>query len=128
MMNVTSRITIAACALSLLLAAECRLQAQTTDFQVYRGTQVPPEVERIYEKGLKFLTSAQNADGSFPGQYGSEPGVVGMALILAGVALFSGSIFGLVLFEIRALGPVTPIGGLCLLAGWASLVLLARTP
>jgi hypothetical protein len=49
------------------------------DFQVYRGTQVPPEVERLYEKGLKFLVSVQNADGSFPGQYGSEPGVVGFA-------------------------------------------------
>jgi uncharacterized membrane protein YgdD (TMEM256/DUF423 family) len=50
------------------------------------------------------------------------------SLILAGVVMFSGSIFGLVLFEWRALGPVTPIGGLCLLAGWASLVLLARAP
>src|SRR6187397_2897527 len=29
------------------------------DYQVYRGTQVPPEVERLYEKGLKFLVSVQ---------------------------------------------------------------------
>ena len=50
------------------------------------------------------------------------------SLIFAGVVLFSGSIFGLVLFEWRVLGPVTPIGGLCLLAGWASLLLLARAP
>ena len=64
-----------------LVAMAPVLHAQTTDFQVYRGTQVPPEVERIYEKGLKFLTSAQKADGSFPGQYGTEPGVVGMALM-----------------------------------------------
>ena len=49
-------------------------------------------------------------------------------LLLAGIVLFSGSIFGLVLFEWRWLGPVTPIGGLCLLAGWASLLLLARSP
>ncbi len=47
-------------------------------------------------------------------------------LFTAGVVLFSGSIFGLVLFELRALGPVTPLGGLCLLAGWGSLLLLAR--
>jgi uncharacterized membrane protein YgdD (TMEM256/DUF423 family) len=33
-----------------------------------------------------------------------------------------------VLFELRVLGPVTPLGGLCLLAGWASLLLLARAP
>jgi hypothetical protein len=64
-----------------ILAFAPVLCAQTTDFQVYRGTQVPPEVERIYEKGLKFLVASQNADGSFPGQYGTEPGVVGMALM-----------------------------------------------
>ena len=51
------------------------------DYQVYRGTQVPPEVERLYEKGLKYLVSAQNADGGFPGQYGNEPGVVGFVVM-----------------------------------------------
>lgn len=50
------------------------------------------------------------------------------ALFSAGIVLFSGSIFGLVLFELRFLGPVTPLGGMCLLAGWASLLLLARAP
>ncbi len=48
------------------------------------------------------------------------------ALFTAGIALFSGSIFGLVLFEFRWLGPVTPIGGIFLISGWASLLLLAR--
>ena len=67
-----------ACAFCPVLRAQ---QPATTDFQVYRGTQVPPEVERIYEKGLKFLVAAQNADGTFPGQYGTEPGVVGFALM-----------------------------------------------
>jgi uncharacterized membrane protein YgdD (TMEM256/DUF423 family) len=61
--------------------------------------------------------------------YGSATGrpiALPAALFAAGIVLFSGSIFGLVLWEIRALGPVTPLGGLCLLAGWASLLLLAR--
>ena len=48
------------------------------------------------------------------------------ALFTAGVVLFSGSIFGLVLWELRALGPVTPLGGLCLIAGWLSVLWLAR--
>jgi uncharacterized membrane protein YgdD (TMEM256/DUF423 family) len=48
------------------------------------------------------------------------------SLFTAGVVLFSGSIFGLVLWQLRALGPVTPLGGLCLIAGWASLLWLAR--
>jgi len=43
------------------------------------------------------------------------------------VVLFSGSIFGLVLFELRVLGPVTPLGGLLLIAGWASLLWWARS-
>lgn len=73
-----------ACALVPLQAQQPAQPAQpsaVTDFQVYRGTQVPPEVERIYERGLKYLVGAQNADGTFPGQYGSEPGVVGFAIM-----------------------------------------------
>jgi uncharacterized membrane protein YgdD (TMEM256/DUF423 family) len=61
--------------------------------------------------------------------YGSATGrsvTLPASLFAAGIALFSGSIFGLVLFEARALGPVTPIGGVLLIAGWASLVWLAR--
>jgi uncharacterized membrane protein YgdD (TMEM256/DUF423 family) len=42
-------------------------------------------------------------------------------LFLAGMLLFSGSLYTMTLTGIRVLGAVTPIGGLCLLAGWASL-------
>jgi len=48
------------------------------------------------------------------------------SLFLAGIVLFSGSIYLLVLTQLRWLGPVTPLGGLCLIAGWASLLWLAR--
>ena len=48
-------------------------------------------------------------------------------LFLAGILLFSGSIYLLVLTPAKWLGPVTPIGGLCLVAGWLSLLLLARS-
>lgn len=44
----------------------------------------------------------------------------------AGIVLFSGSLYGLALTSWRWLGPITPLGGLAFLAGWASLVLLAR--
>jgi uncharacterized membrane protein YgdD (TMEM256/DUF423 family) len=37
----------------------------------------------------------------------------------AGVILFSGSLYGLALQGPRWLGPITPIGGLAFLAGWA---------
>lgn len=45
-----------------------------------------------------------------------------------GVVLFSGSIYGLVLLEWRWLGPITPIGGLALMAGWLLLAIGALRP
>ncbi|MDZ4699370.1 MAG: DUF423 domain-containing protein [Rhodothermales bacterium] len=45
-------------------------------------------------------------------------------LFLAGSALFSGSLFALVLFDWPALGIVTPLGGVAFIAGW---LVLART-
>lgn len=42
-------------------------------------------------------------------------------LFAAGIVLFSGSIYLLALGGPRWLGPITPLGGLCLLAGWATL-------
>jgi len=48
------------------------------------------------------------------------------ALFAVGVVLFSGSIYLLVLTPWRWLGPVTPLGGLCLIGAWLSLFLLAR--
>jgi uncharacterized membrane protein YgdD (TMEM256/DUF423 family) len=41
----------------------------------------------------------------------------------AGIVLFSGSLYGLVLTEMRWLGPVTPIGGLLFIAGWIALLI-----
>jgi uncharacterized membrane protein YgdD (TMEM256/DUF423 family) len=42
---------------------------------------------------------------------------------VAGVILFSGSLYALALTGIRSLGIVTPFGGLCLLAGWLVLAI-----
>ena len=43
-----------------------------------------------------------------------------------GILLFSGSLYALALGGPRLLGPVTPLGGLCFIAGWLSLIPLAR--
>ncbi|MFQ5688731.1 MAG: DUF423 domain-containing protein [Gemmatimonadota bacterium] len=40
-------------------------------------------------------------------------------LFLFGIALFCGSLYALSLSGARWLGAVTPLGGLCFLAGWA---------
>jgi uncharacterized membrane protein YgdD (TMEM256/DUF423 family) len=44
-------------------------------------------------------------------------------LLVIGILLFSGSLYLLALTNLRWLGAVTPLGGLCFLAGWAWLVL-----
>lgn len=40
---------------------------------------------------------------------------------MVGILLFSGSLYGLVLTEMKWFGPVTPIGGVCLIVGWVGL-------
>jgi len=46
-------------------------------------------------------------------------------LFIAGIVLFSGSLYALVLSDIRILGAITPIGGVLFLLGWACLALFA---
>jgi uncharacterized membrane protein YgdD (TMEM256/DUF423 family) len=43
------------------------------------------------------------------------------ALLLAGILLFSGSLYSLALSGIRVLGAVTPLGGLSFIAAWLAL-------
>jgi uncharacterized membrane protein YgdD (TMEM256/DUF423 family) len=47
-------------------------------------------------------------------------------LLAAGIVLFSGSLYTMALTNVRALGAITPLGGLCFLAGWAWLVIAPR--
>jgi uncharacterized membrane protein YgdD (TMEM256/DUF423 family) len=47
------------------------------------------------------------------------------ALIIVGIALFSGSIYALSFGAPRMLGIVTPLGGLALIAGWIVFVIAA---
>ena len=39
-------------------------------------------------------------------------------LFFAGIKLFSGSLYGLSLLEMKSLGLITPIGGLCFILAW----------
>lgn len=44
-------------------------------------------------------------------------------LLLAGVVLFSGSLYVMTVSGLRWLGAITPIGGLCFLGAWLSIAL-----
>ena len=50
----------------------------------------------------------------------NRPALAGW-LFVAGILVFSGSLYGLALTGIGWLGAITPIGGLCLVAGWLAL-------
>lgn len=54
--------------------------------------------------------------------------VYAKGLFTAGMAMFSGSIYLLVLDpqRFKALGPVTPLGGVCLIGGWVALAVRSR--
>ncbi len=51
---------------------------------------------------------------------------VASGAFLLGTVLFSGSLYALAATEARALGAVTPFGGVALLVGWGALALAAR--
>jgi len=44
-------------------------------------------------------------------------------LLFVGILLFSGSLYVMALTNVRWLVAITPLGGLCFLAGWAWLVI-----
>ncbi|MEO8552826.1 MAG: DUF423 domain-containing protein, partial [Kofleriaceae bacterium] len=46
-------------------------------------------------------------------------------LFQAGIVLFSGSLYVLALTDVKALGAVTPFGGLAFIAGWIWLAISA---
>jgi uncharacterized membrane protein YgdD (TMEM256/DUF423 family) len=66
--------------------------------------------------GLALIAAGLVAD-RWPGPLTSTAGW----LFLAGIVLFSGSLYALTLSGMRGLGAITPLGGLCFLAGWACL-------
>jgi uncharacterized membrane protein YgdD (TMEM256/DUF423 family) len=46
-------------------------------------------------------------------------------LFLAGTLFFSGSLYTMAFTGVRALGAITPIGGVCFIAGWLCLAMAA---
>lgn len=67
---------------------------------------------------LALLATAWACD-RWPGAWTSAAGW----LFSAGIVLFSGSLYALVLSGVRSLGAITPVGGLAFIAGWVCLAL-----
>jgi uncharacterized membrane protein YgdD (TMEM256/DUF423 family) len=87
---------------------------------------VPPERLVIFETGVRYLMYHALALIGVAWLV-SAPGARTAASLaawsfLAGVVLFSGSLFALTLTGQRRWGAVTPIGGLAFLVGWAAVL------
>jgi uncharacterized membrane protein YgdD (TMEM256/DUF423 family) len=86
---------------------------------------VTPERLAVFETGVRYhlvhalaIVAAAGAAHVAPASAG--PRWAG-ALFAAGVLLFSGSLYALVLTGVTTWGAVTPIGGVAFLAGWVAL-------
>lgn len=92
----------------------------------------------IYETAVRYqfyhvfaLLAAGILYNFFPGKFIKAAG----RLFIAGIILFSGSLYALVFIKNAAnaslywVGAITPVGGLCFIAGWVCMALgVIRTP
>jgi uncharacterized membrane protein YgdD (TMEM256/DUF423 family) len=90
------------------------------------GTRVPAERIATFEIGVRYQMYHALALFAVAWAATRWPGTSVVAagwFFVAGVAIFSGTLYAMTLGGPRWLGAITPIGGLCLLAGWALLAL-----
>ena len=96
-------------------------------------TRVSPEMLATFETGARYhmyhalalfavawLTTRAGAGGA-----GVKLAGVGGWMFLAGIVLFSGSLYAYSLTGVRSLAYITPVGGLAFLAGWILVAIAA---
>ena len=105
------------------LSASLGVAAGAFGAHALRG-RLTPELLNVFETGVRYhlihalaLLAAAWAVTRWPGPATSAAGW----LFLAGTLLFSGSLYGLSISGIRALGAITPLGGVAFIAGWLAL-------
>ena len=89
---------------------------------------LPPDLLTVFETASRYqmyhalaLIAAGWVAARWPGALAHWAGW----LFVAGTIVFSGTLYTLAFTGIRWLGAVTPLGGLCFLAGWLCLALAA---
>ena len=85
---------------------------------------VTPDMLAVFETGVRYhlihalgLLAVAWAASRWPNAWIGAAGW----LFAAGIVVFSGSLYILAISGVRWWGAVTPIGGVCFLAGWAAL-------
>lgn len=89
-------------------------------------TRLSAEMLEVFETGIRY--HMYHAFGLFAvawviGRWPSGAATTAGWLMLAGVIIFSGSLYILAISGTRWWGAITPIGGVALISGWASLIL-----
>lgn len=88
---------------------------------------VPPELLQTWETAVRY--HAWHALGLFAVDWiGAQVGHstawrTAAWLMVIGIVLFSGSLYGLVLTRARWLGPITPLGGTAWIVAWIALAI-----
>ena len=89
---------------------------------------VEPRMLEVFETGARYqmyhalaLLAVAWVATRWPGPLVNTSGW----LFVAGTVLFSGSLYAMTFTGIRALGAITPLGGVCFIAGWICLALAA---
>jgi len=92
-------------------------------------SRVEPRLLEVFETGARYqmyhalaLLVVAWAASRWPGSLTTASGW----LFVAGTVIFSGSLYAMTFTGIRALGAITPIGGVCFIAGWLCLAFAAR--
>ena len=93
---------------------------------------LPEDMLQVFETGARYqlihalaLVGVALAEAQFAGRALTIAGW----MFVAGILLFSGSLYALASTQVRAWGAVTPLGGVCFLAGWIALAIaFARPP
>ena len=87
---------------------------------------VEPRLLEVFETGARYQmyhALALLAVGLLVSRWPSGLLTTAGWLFVAGTVFFTGSLYAMTFTGIRALGAVTPIGGVCFIAGWICLAL-----
>ncbi len=92
-------------------------------------SRLSPEMLAVFETGVRYQmyhALALLLVAVAIGRFGDARWlVIGGWFFVAGIVLFSGTLYALALTGVGILGAVTPLGGLAFLIGWACLALFA---
>ena len=92
-------------------------------------TVITPEMLAVYQTGVTY--QMWHALGliaiALMRQHAPEAKLLHWAgwLMVSGIGLFSGSLYALALLNLKWLGMITPIGGLCFLSAWLLIIIFS---